>query len=324
MDPAVGRMAGRTSVVRRVAIADPDLDLDAARPVLAEVGAEPFFEDHGWSGGGLAGLILSPANRFGRDDLARCPDLRVVVTTSTGHDNIDLDACRERRVTVWHPTDYCSSEVADSAIAHLTGLLRGVTVLDRTVADGAWHFGGAGSLRRFDTTRLGVLGFGTIGQKVAGRAKALGMRVCAYDPVVSAAVFETYGAARCELDELFRTSTAVSIHVPLVDGTRALVSERLLGLLPAGSVLVNLSRGEVVDTDAVLAALDSGRLAAASMDVLPTEPPTRAAPAPVHPRLVVTPHAAWYSEESAHILFRRPVEVVRDVLAGRVPADAIT
>lgn len=321
---AGGQTDAHDSVVRLVAIADPDVDLDAARLVLSEVDAAPVFDDEGWSGEGLVGLILSPANRFGRDDLARCPDLRIVVTTSTGHDNIDLDACRERHVVVWHPTDYCSTEVADSAIGHLTGLLRGVTVLDRTVAAGHWHFAGAGKLRRFDTTRLGVLGFGTIGQKVAARAMALGMQVCAHDPVVPAGVFDRHGVTRCELEELFRTSTAVSVHVPLVESTRSLVSARLIGLLPAGSVLVNLSRGEVLDSDALLAALDSGQLAAASVDVLPTEPPTRDAPTPTHPRLVVTPHAAWYSEESAHILFRRPVEVVRDVLAGRMPADAIT
>ena len=315
---------GRTSVVRRVAIADPDLDLDYARAVLREVDAEPVFEDEGWSGEGLLGLILSPATRFGRDDLARCPDLRIVVTTSTGHDNIDIDACRQRQVTVWHPNDYCSTEVADSAIAHLTGLLRGVTVLDRSVAAGRWHFADAGVLRRFDTTRLGVMGFGTIGQKVAARAQALGMQVSAYDPVVAPGTFTAAGVTRYDLEELFSQSTAISLHVPLVDGTRGLVSERLLGLLPVGSLLVNLSRGEVVDTDALLAALDSGRLAAASVDVLPTEPPTADAPAPVHPQLVVTPHAAWYSEESAHILFRQPVEVVRDVLAGRLPGDAVT
>jgi len=324
VSPPGGQPVGHTSVVRRVAIADPDLDLDYARAALSEVGVEPVFEDEEWSGAGLVGLILSPANRFGADDLARCPDLRIVVTTSTGHDNIDLDACRERRVVVWHQTDYCSTEVADSAIAHLTGLLRGVTVLDRSVAAGRWHFADAGVLRRFDTTRLGVLGFGTIGQKVAVRAKALGMLVSAYDPVVSPRTFEAAGVTRNDLDELFSNSSAVSIHVPLVDSTRGLVSGRLLDVLPAGAVLVNLSRGEVVDTAALLGALDSGRLAAASVDVLPTEPPTSDAPAPVHSRLVVTPHAAWYSEESAHILFRRPVEVVRDVLTGTVPADAVT
>jgi D-3-phosphoglycerate dehydrogenase len=307
-----------------VAVADPDLDLDDARAVLATVQAEPVFWDHGWGGPGLVGLVLSPSHRFSRRDLELCPDLRIVVTTSTGHDNIDVDACRENGVPVWHPTDYCSTEVADSAVAHLVGLLRGVTVLDRTVARGQWHFADAGLLRRFDATRLGILGFGAIGQKVAARARALGMQVRAHDPLVCSSVFADACVTGCELEELFETSTAVSIHVPLVEGTRGLVSAHLLGLLPPGAVLVNLSRGEVVDSDAVVAALESGRLMAASLDVLPVEPPTVEAPAPTHPRLVVTPHAAWYSEESAHILFRRPVEVVRDVLAGIVPDDALT
>ncbi len=311
------------SDVRRVAVADPDLDLAAAREVLAEVGAEPVLWAGDWAGPGLVGLVLSPATRLTAGDLGRCPDLQVVVTTSTGHDNIDLAACRARGIAVWHPRDYCSAEVADSAIAHLLGLLRGITVLDRAVSQGRWHFADAGPLRRFDTTQLGVVGFGTIGQQVATRAQVLGMRVCAYDPALPAAAFDDAWVQRCELEELFAGCTAVSVHVPLVEATRGLVSARLLGLMPPGSVLVNLSRGEVVDTAALLAALDSGRLAAASVDVLPVEPPTEDAPTPRHPRLVVTPHAAWYSPEAAHILFRRPVEVVRDVLAGDPPEDLV-
>lgn len=302
-----------------VGIADPDIDLAVAARILAPAGAEPIRQRAGWSGPALAALVVSPADRVTAADLDRCPNLKVVVTTSTGCDNIDTDSCRQRDVTVWHPTDYCSAEVADSAIAHLTALLRGVTLLDRSVADGQWNYAAAGRLRRFDTTRLGIVGFGTIGRKVAARACALGMHVAAHDSAADPRTLAQSGVHPADLEELFATSNAISIHIPLTPQTQGLIGERLLGLLPEGAVLVNLARGAVVDTAALLAALDSGRLAAAALDVLPVEPPTPAAPAPAHPRLVLTPHAAWYSEQAADELFRRPLEVIRDILSPAEP-----
>lgn len=312
---AAGRAEAGTAT-RRVGIADPDIDLAVAAEILAPAGAEPVWQRAGWSGQELAALIVSPAERVTADDLNRCPGLQIVITTSTGFDNIDTDACHQRGIKVWHPADYCSTEVADSAIAHITGLLRGITVLDRTVRDGQWHYAAAGPLRPFDTTRLGIVGFGRIGQKVAARARALGMCVSSYDPAAGEQVFRDSGVSPAGLEDLFTNSNAISIHVPLTPQTRGLISKPLLDLLPAGSVLVNLARGEVLDTGALLAALDSGRLAAAALDVLPTEPPSQASPAPAHPRLVITPHAAWYSEQAADTLFRRPLEIARDVILG--------
>jgi D-3-phosphoglycerate dehydrogenase len=310
---------GRSIVI----IADPDIDLAVAAQILAPTGAGVAFAEFGWSGPDVAGIVLSPVNRFTADDAARCPHLRVVVTTSTGYDNIDLAACRDRGIAVWHPTDYCSTEVASSAIAQIVGLLRGMTVLDRSVRAGGWHFADAGVLRRFDETRLGIVGFGTIGAKVARFAQALGMTVGAYDPVREPAAFADAGVRQLELGELFEWATAITVHVPLLESTRGLVSAGLIGRMPPGGVLINLARGEVVDMPAVLDALDSGQLAAAAVDVLATEPPTAGVPAPQHPRLVVTPHAAWYSEQAADILFRKPLRVIRDILISTPVPDLL-
>jgi len=307
----------------RVVIADLDIDPDTARQILQAVNAEVVFERRDWAGKGVVGAVVNSETPIQLADLVRCPDLRVVITNTTGLDHIDMTACRQRGVWVWHPTDYCSDEVADTAIALLLGLLRGTVALDRDVSVGHWHYAAAGVLRRLDATRLGILGFGTIGRKLASRARALGMQVAAHDPAVGSDAFETAGVQRLGLGDLFRISTAISIHVPLTDYTRGLVSDRLLALLPAGSVLVNLARGQVVDSSALLACLERGTLAAAALDVLPVEPPTEQAPAPSHPRLVVTPHAAWYSEQSAQTIFVRPLEVMRDCLLGRPPHDLI-
>jgi len=321
--PAAAGQPGAGAARIRVGIADPDIDLAVAAAILAPAGAEPVRLRGGWSGPGLAALIVSPADRVTAADLDRCPGLEIVITTSTGVDNIDTAACRQRGIAVWHPADYCSTEVAESAIAHLTGLLRGITALDRTVRDGQWHYAAAGPLRRFDATRLGIVGFGRIGRKVAARARALGMQVAACDPAAGEEVFRESGVSPAGLEELFATSNAISVHVPLSPQTRGLIGKPLLDLLPSGSVLVNLARGEVLDTDALLAALDSGRLAGAALDVLTAEPPGPGSPAPAHPRLVVTPHMAWYSEQAADTLFRRPLEIVRDVILGE-PAPGVS
>jgi D-3-phosphoglycerate dehydrogenase len=307
----------------RVVIADPDIDPDTARRILDPLSVKVAFERRDWAGQDIVGVVTNSESPIQLADLVRCPDLKVAITTTTGLDHIDVAACRQRGVRVWHPADYCSDEVADTAIALLLGLLRGTILLNRDVLAGNWHFTSAGPLQRSDTTRLGILGFGTIGRKVASRAQALGMHVAAHDPGVEPNAFATAGVEQAGLESLFRISTAISIHAPLTDDTRGLVSERLLALLPAGSVLVNLARGEILDTAALLTRLDGGGLAAAALDVLAVEPPTEQAPAPRHPRLVVTPHAAWYSEQSARTVLVRPLEVMRDCLLGSAPPDLI-
>ena len=298
----------------RVAIADPDIDIEIARQVLSGTGAEVTFEAVNWTGDDIVAFIVSPEGEIRASDLERCPNLKIVVTTSTGADNVDVAECQSRGVQFWHPTDYCSDEVADTAIALLLGLLRGTVFLDRSVRAGSWHYDSAGLLKRADDTRLGILGFGTIGQKVAMRARVLRMAVSTYDPIVTSDTANTAGAKLVGLDELFETSSAISIHVPLNSSTHNLVSEQRISLVPRGSILVNLARGEIVDTSAVLSALTTGQLFGAALDVLTREPPTKEFPAPQHPRLVVTPHAGWYSERSANALFVQPLEIIRDVL----------
>ena len=300
----------------RVVIADPDIDIDLARAILEPTGAATVFERDHWSGEDVVAIVVSPFGEVRARELENCPNLKIVATTSKGVDNIDVEFCQLRDVTVWHPMDYCSDEVADTAVTLLLALLRGTVFLDRSVRDGQWHYAAAGPLKRIDETRLGVLGYGIIGRKVAARARALNIAVSAYDPYVAADDPGAIGAGVTidDLEELFTTSNALSVHVPLDESTRKLISAELLALMPQGSVLINLARGEIVDINAVLDALSSGRLYGAALDVLDVEPPSPESPAPKHSRLIVTPHAGWYSERSARALFREPLEVIRDVL----------
>jgi D-3-phosphoglycerate dehydrogenase len=226
-------------------------------------------------------------------------------------------------VWVCNVPDYCIDEVADSALALLLALLRGVVALDRDVRAGRWNDRAAGPLRRVVGTRLGVVGFGRIGRALAARAAALGMEVWATDPVVAPAAISEAGARPATLDELLAACEAVSLHVPLTAETERLLGTRELARMPRGSLLVNTARGGLVDTDALLAALESGHLAGAALDALEIEPPTRKEPAPQAPGLIVTPHAAWYSEDAERELKRRAVGAVRAVLEGREPDGVV-
>jgi D-3-phosphoglycerate dehydrogenase len=247
----------------------------------------------------------------------------VIATPSVGVDHLDVEAATERGIWVCNVPDYCVDEMADHALALLLTLVRGVVELDRSVRAGAWDHEAAGVLRRLSDVRLGVIGFGRIGRALAVRARALGMDVCAHDPLVPAETMETAGVRAVSLSDLLETSTAISIHAPLTQDTRGMIGRRELEALPRGAFVVNVSRGGLVDVEALREALESGQLAGAALDVLEVEPPTPTAAAPQAPRLVVTPHTGWYSEAAEEAVFRRASEAVRDALEGRSPRGAV-
>jgi D-3-phosphoglycerate dehydrogenase len=219
--------------------------------------------------------------------------------------------------------DYCVDEMADHTLALLLAQVRGVVELDRSVREGEWDYQAAGELRRVADVRLGIVGFGRIGRAVAARARALGMRVTVHDPLVSDDDVRADGARPASLEDLLRASDAVTVHAPLTPATRGLIGADELALLPRGAVVVNVSRGPLVDTEALLDALRRGHLGGAALDVLDVEPPTADAPAPSAPRLVVNPHAGWYSERASERAVLRAAEAVRDVIEGRRPAAAV-
>jgi D-3-phosphoglycerate dehydrogenase / 2-oxoglutarate reductase len=257
------------------------------------------------------------------EDLARLPALKIVASCSVGYDHVDYEEAERRGVWVCNVPDYCVEEVADHSLALLLGLLRGIVELDRSVRAGAWDWTAAGDLRRIRGTRLGLIGFGRIGRALAERASAVGFEVWATDPAVSPEAIAAAGAKAASPDELLENCEAFSLHLPLTPETKGLIGAKELASMPRGSVLVDTARAELVDLEALLGALESGHLAGAALDVLPAEPPTRELPAPTAPRLVVTPHAAWYSVEAEEAVYRRPVLSVRDVLEGREPAGAV-
>lgn len=246
--------------------------------------------------------------------IAASPALRVVARMGVGLDNIDVDAATRRGVLVTNVPDYCVEEVSDHAVALVLAWTRGIVLADRQVRAGRWDPAGT-RLRRLSALTCGVIGYGRIGRRTARKIAALGARVLAHDPHPPA---DSGGVAFVALEELLARSDAVIVHAPLTSATHHLLGARELSLMPQGSLLVNVSRGGLVDTAALAGALASGRLSGAGLDVLegePTVPPELLK----HPGVVITPHIAFSSDASVLDLRRSAAEEVVRVLSGQAP-----
>lgn len=257
----------------------------------------------------VVAVLTMPGAPVGEELMAQLPALRVIGTATVGFDHVDLEAAERQGVAVVSVPDYCTQEVADHTLALVYALMRGVVELDRRVARGEWDAKAAGPLRTLAGLRVGIVGLGRIGNAVGTRLLALGAEVWATDVLPVA----RDGVRFVELDELLTECDVVTLHVPLTEETRGLLRRSAIASMRTGALLVNTSRGGVVDVGAVLEALRAGRLGGAALDVLPQEPPPAA---PVAPNLIVTPHAAYYSEASEERSYRLCVARVRDVLGA--------
>jgi D-3-phosphoglycerate dehydrogenase / 2-oxoglutarate reductase len=306
-----------------VLVGDDGYDPGRVRELLAATGVTVVEAREPWNGEDVVGLLVGTETEVRAPDLERLPALRVVATCSVGFDHVDVDGAQRRGVWVCNVPDYCVEEVADHALALVLSLLRGVVVLDREVRAGGWDWKAAGELRRIRGTRLGVVGLGRTGRALVERASALGFEVWGTDPALADDGIAAVGARPAPLRELLAACQAVSLHVALTPETERLVGAEELALMPDGAVLVDTARPQLVDLEALRRELESGRLGGAALDVIPVEPPTAEHPAPAWPRLIVTPHVAWYSAEAEEACYTRAVLSVRAVLEGRTPEGAV-
>lgn len=248
---------------------------------------------------------------------------RIIARYGIGLDTVDLAAASARGILVTNVPDYCIDEVSDHALALMLSLARGVARLDRHVRSGAWDPKEARPLHRLRGRTLGLVGFGRIARRFAEKASALGLRVIASDPYLSADAIRGGGAEPRTFEELLAEADIVSLHAPLTAETRHVIDAAAVGRMKPGAILINTSRGPLVDAEAVLGGLEAGRLAGAGFDVLEFEPPEVDAPLLRRPNVVVTPHAAFYSEESMAELQRKAAEQVTIALAGDIPPYAV-
>ena len=242
---------------------------------------------------------------------------RVIARYGIGYDNVDVEAATRAGIVVTNVPDYCLDEVADHTLALILAALRAVVPAAALVREGAWERPPA-AIHRLAGRRLALLGLGNIGRRVAARARAFEFEVVAHDPYAAGPAPEGVTLV-AELEEALAGADVVSLHTPLTEETRHLVDARAIGLMRRAPVLVNTARGGLVDTDAVVAALDSGALSWAALDVLDTEPPPPDHPIRAHPRAIVTPHMAFHSEEAVEELQRRAAEEVARALRDEAP-----
>ncbi len=276
---------------------------------------------------------------FTAADVDLFPRLKVIVRMGVGYDKIDRPAMAKRNVIVCNVPDYGTEEIADHAIALTLALRRGILLHNdrqRATPPAPFIVIPTPLVARLRDSTFGILGMGRIGTAAALRAKALGFKVLFYDPYLPNGADKSLGVERTkDIRELFRRANVLSLHSPCTRETRGMVNYDLLSLLPAGAVLVNTSRGEVLDLDGVERCLKEGSLAGAGLDVLPEEPILEDR---VHPlvqayrrkenwlegRMVITCHSAFYSPESFVDIRQKSAETMRDVLIDGLTSNVIT
>jgi D-3-phosphoglycerate dehydrogenase / 2-oxoglutarate reductase len=242
---------------------------------------------------------------------------RVISRYGIGYDNVDVEAATRRGLLVTYVPDYCLDEVADHTLALFLALARAVFPAAMSVRAGDWKVP-QGRVHRLQGLRLLVVGMGGVGRRVAARARAFGLEVVGYDPFLEAWDIPEVERAD-DLDGALSEADVISLHTPLTPESRHLINERTIARMRRSPIVLNTARGGLVVTEALLRGLEEGRVGGAALDVTEEEPLPRDHPLREHPRVVITPHMAFYSIEAQRELQRRAAEEVVRALEGRPP-----
>jgi D-3-phosphoglycerate dehydrogenase len=305
----------------------PEIDLERALfdPIGIEiVTAQCKTEDEVIEAGQGCSAILLQYAPIGAKVVAALPELGIVSRIGAGFDTVDTDACEKAGIWVANSPDYGVGEVATHALALALALIRNVVAYDRDIRAGRWHFMSPGTMRRPSELTLGIVGLGRIGKRMAHVSRNAFKRVVAYDPHIIDGDFPAYVERAATLSDLATQSDIVSLHTPLNAETRGMIGARFFSAARPGASLVNTSRGAVVGIPDLVAALESGTLAGAALDVLPDEPIPRDSPLLRQPRVILTPHAAFYSIEAEKELRRKAAQNIISWLASGKPEYVVT
>jgi D-3-phosphoglycerate dehydrogenase / 2-oxoglutarate reductase len=313
----------------RVLITDyawPDVEIE--RRILAEAGAELIVaEKPQQTPEGLAELaarhkadaIMTNWAKVPQPVIAASPKCRIVSRLGIGLDNIDVAYCTSQGIPVTNVPDYCLIEVAEHALALLLALSRKVAFYHHATKSGRYELQAGPTLRRIEGQTLGIVGLGNIGTKLAEKARGLGLNIIA----TSRSPKNVPGVRIVPLDALLATSDYISLHVPATKETRHMIGAAQVARMKPSAYLINTARGSLIDTVALAAALNTGKLAGAALDVQDPEPPDLSQPPYNDPRVIVTPHAAFVSAESLENLRTRVARQVATRLAGGVPENVV-
>lgn len=318
---------------KRIVVTDSAFpDLDAERAVAARHGAS--FEEarcasvadvvRAANGTDVLLVQFAQVTRVAIDRLATHA---AIVRYGLGLDNIDLKAAQEKAVRVAYVPDYATGEVADHTVTLILTTLRKIMALDRSVRSGAWDpVGVCRPMPRFAQLIIGFVGFGRIGREVHARLRPFGFKSLVSDPYVDAAMLDALHADACDLETLFSKADVLTLHTPLTPATRHVVNAQRLAGMKSSAIVVNTARGALIDTVALEEALAAKGIGGAALDVFEQEPLPSASRLRQLPNVLLTPHAAWYSEESARRVQTLAADEVDRHLSGRparCPAPAV-
>jgi D-3-phosphoglycerate dehydrogenase len=304
----------------------PSTEPEAA--VLAEVGARLLLAQTG-SEDELLSLvpqaegILTCFKKVSAAVIRAGGKLQVVGRYGIGVDNIAVDEATRLGIPVTNVPAYCLDEVAEHALALLLACARKVSRYNAAVHEGDWALPTGMPIFRVRGQTLGIIGFGKIGQTLADKARAFGLHILAYDPYIGDDAIRQREAEPSSLDALLERADFVSLHTPLVPETRGLLNADRLRRLKPTAYVINTARGGLIVTDALVQALQAGWIAGAALDVFDPEPLPPDHPLLALPNVIVTPHVAFYSEESVLELETQAARNVADILSGRRPSSVV-
>ncbi len=267
-------------------------------------------------------LLNTYAGPITADAMARMPNCKIIARYGIGVDTIDLDAATAVGIIVTNNPTYCIDEVAEHTMALLLASARKVAFYDRLVRAGRWEVPPGRPMFRLAGSTLGLVGFGNIARRVATRAVAFGVRILFFDPFVE----ETpsgIAAEKRELQDLLAEADFVSLHPPLVPQTRKLIDDEALARMKPSAFLINCARGPIVDTEALVRALEKKTIAGCALDTIDPEPLSQAHPLRGRDNVIITPHAAWYSKQAMTGLQAGAPAEVRRVLTGQWPVNVV-
>jgi len=269
-----------------------------------------------------ADAILTAVVPVDANLVANLQKCRVIVRLGVGYEMVDVESCRKKGIQVCNVPDYGTEEVANHAIALLFSVHRRILSYDRNVRNRQWGHVLPWPIHRLSTLRVGVVGLGRIGSSFARSIKGFVRDVVGFDPFLAADQLGASNVQKMSLESLFETSDIISLHLPLSEKTHHLVSAETIALMERRPIIINVSRGGLVDGAALTHALETGELSGAGIDVFEDEPNV-----PEELRrldnIVLTPHVAWYSEEAELQLRRSSIEEVLRVLAGQSPRNPV-
>lgn len=268
---------------------------------------------------GDAHAVMVTSAKITAEVMDRLPRLRAIGRPGIGYDVIDVEAATLRGIAVFSSPGFCAREVADHTLMMALGLARKLPMLHNAIRRGVYERGLSAPLPAVNEMTLGMIAFGEIAREVALRARAFGLRLLAYDPFVGQDLADQYGVTLVALDDLLRRADIVSVHAPLMKQTFHLLSEREFNLMKPTAYVINTARGPVIDQQALIAALQSGRIAGAGLDVFEPEPLAADNPLTKMDNVLLTPHTAGVSDSSQMASRHRTARNLANALVGEWP-----